>query len=89
MASTMLNIKNPRAHELAREVAAATGESLTEAVIHSLEERLERTRPKRREVDMDKVNALLEEIRRRLPPSFFEEEDPTAFLYDDETGFPK
>jgi len=37
-----ITIKNDRAEKLAREVAAETGESLTDAVIHSLEERLER-----------------------------------------------
>lgn len=37
-------IKNDRVEKLARQVAAETGESLTDAVIHSLEERLERLR---------------------------------------------
>lgn len=37
-----INIRNPRAEELARKVAARTGENMTEAVIHSLEERLAR-----------------------------------------------
>jgi antitoxin VapB len=36
-----LNLKNPRAHELASQLAALTGESLTSAVIRALEERLE------------------------------------------------
>ncbi len=35
-----LNIKNPETHRLARALAAATGESLTEAVTVSLRERL-------------------------------------------------
>ncbi|MFN5614924.1 MAG: type II toxin-antitoxin system VapB family antitoxin, partial [Brevundimonas sp.] len=38
----MLNIRVPRAHKLAVAVAARHGESLTEAVIHALEERLDR-----------------------------------------------
>lgn len=85
----MLNIKNPRAHELAREVAARTGETLTEAVIHSLEERLERTpAPVRKKASMEDLLATVEEIRRNLPPGFFEEEDPSAFLYDPDTGLP-
>ena len=37
-----LNIKNPEAHKLARELAECTGESLTEAVTLALRERLER-----------------------------------------------
>jgi hypothetical protein len=36
-----LSIKNDTAERLARQVASETGESLTEAIIHSLEERLE------------------------------------------------
>ena len=39
-----LNIKDEEAHALARELAAATGESLTLAVKTSIEERLARVR---------------------------------------------
>lgn len=85
----MLNIKNPRAHQLAVEVAEAAGESLTDAVIHSLEERRDRLKPKPRSIDVAKVEALLAEIRAIAPPAFFEAADPTAELYDEETGLPK
>lgn len=37
-----LNIKNARTHEMAARLAAATGESLTEAVTKAIEERLRR-----------------------------------------------
>lgn len=40
-----LSIKSHEADRLARELAAATGESLTEAVVVALRERLERARP--------------------------------------------
>ncbi len=85
----MLNIKNPRAHELAVKVAAAHGETLTDAVIHSLEERLARTpnKPKKK-ATVEEIEALLEEIRKDLPQSFFDDPDPTAFLYDPDTGLP-
>ncbi len=36
-----LNIKNARAHKLAKELAMLTGESMTEAVTLALEQRLE------------------------------------------------
>lgn len=36
-----LSIRNPRAEKLAREVAALSGESLTQAIIHALEDRLD------------------------------------------------
>jgi antitoxin VapB len=42
-----LSIRNPRAEKLAREIAAESGENLTQAVIHALEERLERLRGRR------------------------------------------
>ena len=42
-----LSIRNPRAEKLAREVAAESGENLTEAILHALEERLERIRGRR------------------------------------------
>jgi antitoxin VapB len=80
----MLNIKNPRAHELAVKVAATTGESLTAAVIHSLEERLERVTRKHETKDPSEMAIGLDRIAAVMPPVFFEQDDPTAFLYDDE-----
>lgn len=37
-----ISLKNDKAEKLARQVAAEAGESLTDAIIHALEERLER-----------------------------------------------
>jgi antitoxin VapB len=42
-----LNLKNPRAYELASELAQLTGETLTSAVLTALELRLEDERQKR------------------------------------------
>jgi antitoxin VapB len=39
-----LNIKHPEADRLARELAARTGESITEAVLNALRDRLRRER---------------------------------------------
>lgn len=47
-----ISIKNDRAEKLARQVAAEAGESLTDAVIHSLEERLERLKGRRSAPDL-------------------------------------
>lgn len=52
-----LSIKHPEADRLARELAARTGESLTEAVITALRERLRRQQGRTRGL------ALREEIR--------------------------
>jgi antitoxin VapB len=42
-----LSIKDPEADRLAREVAKATGETLTAAIVQALRERLQRVRRKR------------------------------------------
>jgi len=47
-----LSIRNPRADKLAREVAAESGESLTQAVIHALEDRLQRLKGRRVAADL-------------------------------------
>ncbi|MBI2945100.1 MAG: type II toxin-antitoxin system VapB family antitoxin [Candidatus Wallbacteria bacterium] len=47
-----LSIKNKKAIELAVAVASETGESLTEAVIHALEDRLQRLRGSRAAPDL-------------------------------------
>jgi len=53
-----LSIKAPEADRLARQLAAVTGETITEAVIVAMRERLDRQKRKRE----DKT-ALLAEIR--------------------------
>lgn len=52
-----LSIKHPEADRLARELAARTGESLTDAVINALRERL------RREQGRTRAMSLRDEIR--------------------------
>ena len=42
-----LNIKNPEAERLARELARQTGESVTEAIRKALEDRLQRVKARR------------------------------------------
>ena len=57
-----LSIKSEDADRLARELAAATGETLTDAVTNALRERLERER-RRSTVDIERrVRRLQEEI---------------------------
>ena len=53
-----ISIKSPESDELARRLAATTGESITVAITIALRERLAREERKRQEKD-----ALLEEIR--------------------------
>ena len=46
-----LSIQNSKAEKLAREVAAQSGETITQAIIRALEERLERMRGQRTVTD--------------------------------------
>jgi antitoxin VapB len=57
-----LSIKHPEADRLARELAARTGESLTDAVVIALRERLARETGRARSVPLREE---LAEIRRR------------------------
>ena len=59
-----LNIKHPEADRLARELAAVTGETLTEAVVAALRERLERQRQRRPKPST--ASEILREVRLRL-----------------------
>ncbi len=52
-----LSIKNPTAERLVRQVAAETGEGLTQTIIHALQERLERLKGRRSASDL--VETLL------------------------------
>ena len=58
-----LSIKNPKAEELAKEVAQETGKTMTQAIIISLEEKLERVRGKRKSKDLvEKMMAISKRI---------------------------
>jgi len=60
-----LSIKHPEADRLARELAATTGETLTEAVLAALRERLERQRHRRRGRKRRPLSDQLREISDR------------------------
>jgi antitoxin VapB len=78
-----ITIDNPRAHELASELAALTGESLDRAVTKAIEERLERER-KRRE-DIEALREIAKRFKEAAPPGLTSDH---SFLYD-EYGLPK
>ena len=81
-----LSIKNDEADRLARELADLTGESLTEAVVRSLRERLERQRAVK---DNRPLAERLMEIGRRctsLP--VLDGRTPDQILGYDENGLP-
>jgi antitoxin VapB len=80
-----LNIKNADTERLIRELAKATGESMTEAVTTAVRERLDRVHA---DFDIDEIQEFVDDIRSRVPPGFFDV-DIDKLLYDEETGLPK
>jgi antitoxin VapB len=79
-----LNIKNRRAEELANQVARETGETLTQAVIQALQERLERLQGRK---TMPGVAERIQEIAGRcqaLPD--LDPRSPEEILGYDRTG---
>jgi antitoxin VapB len=61
-----ISIKDPETDRLARELAAATGESLTEAIRRALEERLARERRRGRPGLAAEIRRIQERVA-RLP----------------------
>jgi antitoxin VapB len=84
-----LNIKNHEVHELAKELAELTGESMTEAVLIALRERLarERNTEERIEARAETLMAIGREVASRIPPKL-RDKDRDAELYD-ERGLPR
>ena len=82
-----LSIKSPEADELARELAAATGETITDAVVGALRERLarERRRSENRDLLLADVRAIADHCA-LLPVLDTRSED--EILGYDENGIP-
>lgn len=81
-----LSIKHPEADRLARELAAQTGETLTEAVLNALRERLTREQGRAK---TPRLRDELRAIRKRcakLP--VLDDRSPEAILAYDEHGLP-
>lgn len=81
-----LNIKDPEADRLARELATRTGESITQAVVKALRERLKRETAK---TPVDLKSAIMEISRRasRLPRRTGR--TPEEIVGYDERGLPR
>ena len=82
-----LNIKNAETHRLVRELAALTGESMTEAVTAAVRERLERLRREQGQSLADRLLAIGKDCAARLKESF-RSVDHDELLYD-ERGLPR
>jgi antitoxin VapB len=82
-----LNIKDPETDRLARELAAATGESITVAARRALEERLARVQA--RAAVGPAEDRLLELIRRGRNRSIRDDRTADDILGYDEDGLPR
>jgi antitoxin VapB len=82
-----LNIKNKEAHQLAEELAALTGESMTAAVTIAVRERLQRIRRDQHPSVADRLLAIGKDCAAHLKEPF-RSADHDVLLYDDR-GLPK
>ena len=82
-----LSIRNSRADKLARQVAAESGESLTEAIIHALEERLQRLQGRRTPTEVADEIMMISRRCRALPD--IDPRTTDEILGYDERGLPK
>jgi len=82
-----LSIKNPATERLARQVAGETGESITEAIQKSLEERWERLKARRRN---RVLTGQIEDLLRRVDAlPTLDDRSPDEILGYDEHGMPR
>lgn len=80
-----LSVKNPEADRLARELTAATGETITDAVVIALRERLERVRGRQAAAITRRLNTLRTEIQ-TYP--ILNPQSPEEIVGYDEHGLP-
>ena len=80
-----LNIKSDEADRLARQLAAETGETLTEAVVNALRERLEREHARQGPSMVARLKSLAAEVA-ALPVS--DARTPDEIINYDEVGLP-
>jgi len=81
-----LSIRNQQAEKLAREVSGVTGESITEAIIHALEERLARLRGAR--TAPDTLEEIMTIARRCSALPDQDPRTPDEILGYDDAGVP-
>jgi antitoxin VapB len=82
-----LNIKHPDADRLARELAARTGESLTDAVLNALREKLRREEARRKRPALRRELAKIRERCSSLP--VIDSRGAGEIIGYDERGLPR
>ena len=84
-----LNIRDPEAQRLARDLARRTGETMTQAVIKALEERLERLRVTQKARRTDRAARLMKHGRRFAALPAVDRRSPDEIVGYDEVGLPR
>lgn len=82
-----LSIKSRKTDELARELAKETGETITDATVKTLEERLLRVRARRAEPDL--VERIMEIGRHCASLPDLDTRSPDEIIGYDEIGVPR
>jgi len=83
--SRRLNVKDPKAHRLARSIAALTGETISQAVTEALRERYERLQKRHGKASVEELLAIAERCAAHIKGHDL---DHAELLYD-ERGLPK
>lgn len=84
-----LNIKDPETHALARDLAAATGETITKAVSVAIKERLERVGRQRGSKQRGLADRLVEIAEHCASLPVLRDRTPDEILGYDERGMPR
>jgi antitoxin VapB len=82
-----LSIKKLKAEKLARELAAESGENITQAITNALEERLERIRGRSTATDLTEEILKISKRCRTIPDQ--DQRSPEEILGYDLTGVPR
>jgi len=82
-----LSIRNPKAEKLARELAAESGENITQAIIQALEERLQRLRGRSKAIDLAEELMKISKRCSEIPDQ--DQRSPDEILGYGSKGVPK
>ena len=82
-----LSIRNEKAEKLARELAAESGENITQAITRALEERLQRLRGRSKATDLTEEILKISRRCSELPDQ--DKRSPDEILGYDTTGVPE
>lgn len=84
-----LSIKDPQADKLARDIAQMTGETLTQAVIGALRERLDRESGKKRESVETIIGEIMELVKDSSCLPLLDSRSPDEILGYNQYGIPE